>query len=66
MEERGAGGGTEEAAARGFLDRIPTAVIFRTSYVETERCTKKTWVRLLPKCFFLPTWSWMATLGQFR
>lgn len=27
MEEGGAGRGTEEAADRGFLDMIPTAVI---------------------------------------
>ena len=52
------------AAARGFLEIIPAAVIFETGYRETEqgektrvenmsRCTKQTWVKaLLSACSF--------------
>ena len=52
------------AAARGFLEIIPAAVIFETGYGETEqgektrvenmsRCTKQTWVKaLLSACSF--------------
>lgn len=68
------------AAARGFLEIIPAAVIFRTGYGETEqgektrvenasRCTKQTWVKaLLSACFFTHSTRWVAltTLGWIR
>lgn len=66
------------AAARGFLEINPTAVIFRNGNGETEqgermrvenvqRCTKQTWVRILLRAYFylhgVPT-RWL--LLQFR